>query len=812
MNPPTLEEKPAPMERPVSRVELRTFLAVSVLIGITLAFYHGLWLPGLVLIKRDAFRVFLPFKHYVIERLSAGELPQWFPYEALGRPFIGITTTGVFHPFTALYFLLPVHDAYRASTLLSCLLAALGAFTLGRVLHFSRAGALVAGIAFTLSGYVVSMTDNLVYLYSICLLPFFCAAIEKALVGSRPWVVAPAALWATVFLNGDVQTGYYYIFIALAWMLARAPGSYWDAGRRIVLVGLLAALLAGVQLGPAWAIFVNSERVHPTLFQQEAFGWSTHPFRLLTVFTAPIGQNALPAKADGFFYSGLLEKYIGYFWAESLYLGIPVIGLALLGTWQRRDLRMLALLGCLALVLSLGRYGGLYEVFYRVVPLWSVFRYPEKLMGVVSFTATMLAGAGFDALRAGHGRTMPWFLSAALCIAVGAGLSTDTIAVWMSTHREAVARAVTSSDVSDISDALNQEVIDSAAQAFLFSAAAALGVGMVAAGLKRRAIRSELLLAFLIALIALDLSRADLGVYHTGPVEAATFNPPLVEALKAREGTLVPGRFRLVTLEESRVTIPAQLEHAVGFSTAALVARRQALDALHSAEFHIESAKRYLTGYKTDLLATIQQRIGLQAAGRLNVAYYIGLPSRLKDPRNAPELVSGLMDYDLVLFRNPAPIKPRAYLSRQPERAASPVDPARLFVRTDFLNGEVDVIETSGAMLPGPSTGGTATIERYAHEEIRVHVKTPQPAVLILLDAFDQGWTATLETGAALPIMKANALVRAVVVPAGAHVVTFRYETPLLHAGAAASLVGGLLCLGLTGHAWRQRRRPEGNA
>jgi hypothetical protein len=60
--------------------------------------------------------------------------------------------------------------------------------------------------------------------------------------------------------------------------------------------------------------------------------------------------------------------------------------------------------------------------------------------------------------------------------------------------------------------------------------------------------------------------------------------------------------------------------------------------------------------------------------------------------------------------------------------------------------------------------------------------------------------------------MKANALVRAVVVPAGAHVVTFRYETPLLHAGAAASLVGGLLCLGLTGHAWRQRRRPEGNA
>src|SRR6266849_11115871 len=106
--------------------------AVVLLCGITLAFYHGLWLPGLVLIGRDAFQFHLPIKHYLIERLLAGELPQWFPYEALGRPFIGTSATGIFHPFTVLYFLLPAPDAYRASTLLSCLLAAVGAFTLGR--------------------------------------------------------------------------------------------------------------------------------------------------------------------------------------------------------------------------------------------------------------------------------------------------------------------------------------------------------------------------------------------------------------------------------------------------------------------------------------------------------------------------------------------------------------------------------------------------------------------------------------------------------------------------------------------------------
>src|SRR5437867_13406204 len=92
-------------------------LAVVIFLGVTLAFYHGLWLPDLVLIKRDAFLFYLPIKQYMMERLAAGALPQWFPYEALGRPFIGVTVTGVFHPFTLLYFLFPVHDAYRASTL-----------------------------------------------------------------------------------------------------------------------------------------------------------------------------------------------------------------------------------------------------------------------------------------------------------------------------------------------------------------------------------------------------------------------------------------------------------------------------------------------------------------------------------------------------------------------------------------------------------------------------------------------------------------------------------------------------------------------
>ena len=163
-----------------------------------------------------------------------------------------------------------------------------------------------------------------------------------------------------------------------------------------------------------------------------------------------------------------------------------------------------------------------------------------------------------------------------------------------------------------------------------------------------------------------------------------------------------------------------------------------------------------------------------------------------------------LPDYGLALFQNPVPAKPRVYLSQRPERAGSPVDPVALLGRPDFLSGKVDMIETTDPSLPEPVSDGGTRIVHYAPENVQVRVDATKPVVLILLDAFDTGWTATLESGVELPILRANALVRAVAVPAGTHVVAFSYQTPLLKTGAWASLVGVLLCFWLIAHArWR---------
>jgi hypothetical protein len=348
-------------------------------------------------------------------------------------------------------------------------------------------------------------------------------------------------------------------------------------------------------------------------------------------------------------------------------------------------------------------------------------------------------------------------------------------------------------------------VTDATAYAFLFSAVASLGMWLVITGAAKGWLREALVLATLPAIVALDLAHANMKVYGTAPAEAAWFEPPLVRALRAREGTLMPGRFRLISTLDSKYVVPKHIYRLLGYESDAVVGR-QALYPEHNAQFHLEAVDGHLPGYSMALSAMLPKQTGVEVTGRFNVTYYIGQRSYLQLPQFANSLVAVVPDYDLALFRNPVPPKPRAYLSRRPERATSPVDPLALRQRPDFLSGDVDVIEAPEETLPGPATEGVAQIERYEPEEVRVRVETPQPAVLILLDAFDQGWTATLENGAEMPILRANVLVRAVVVPAGVHTITFRYETPLLRAGAAASLAGMLLCLGMIVHAgWRRR-------
>jgi hypothetical protein len=435
------------------------------------------------------------------------------------------------------------------------------------------------------------------------------------------------------------------------------------------------------------------------------------------------------------------------------------------------------------------------------VPLWSAFRYPEKLMGIATFAIAMLAGAGVDAVRQGRGTPVAWLAGSACAACLGLLLMTAMMGDWAAATFQAP-------------PSLALELTRSAGTAWLFSAAATLAVGLLLFAFRKEKLRGDLLMGLLLVTLALDLGRVNLHAYRTGPLQIATATPGLVEAVWKHTGHRESGRFRILTTWDAKgaVRYPAALADETDHYGLLSMRLRQGVDVEHNAQFHLESIKAYLSGF-SPAMAGVVNTAGLdsRAYARFNVAYFLGPRDLFSAPPFARTLVAYVPDFDLVLVGNPAPLTPRAYLSRGPERAATAVEIRSLVSRRDFLEGDVDVVEMPAGELPQGVRAGGATIERYAPEDVRVEVNAPQTALLVLADGYARGWSATLETGIDLPVLRANGFVRAVVVPAGRQLVTLHYETPGLAVGAAATAVGVLACAVLLGGSLRKRSHPGVN-
>ena len=90
--------------------------------------------------------------------------------------------------------------------------------------------------------------------------------------------------------------------------------------------------------------------------------------------------------------------------------------------------------------------------------------------------------------------------------------------------------------------------------------------------------------------------------------------------------------------------------------------------------------------------------------------------------------------------------------------------------------------------------GGAGKVQylRPNSDEIRLQVEAGHPGFVHVVEAWDPGWTATLD-GSAAPVLPANGFLVAVPVSAGRHSIALRYKTP----GRATGLAMSLLSLGL---------------
>ncbi len=114
------------------------------------------------------------------------------------------------------------------------------------------------------------------------------------------------------------------------------------------------------------------------------------------------------------------------------------------------------------------------------------------------------------------------------------------------------------------------------------------------------------------------------------------------------------------------------------------------------------------------------------------------------------------------------------------------------------------VVEGRPPVAPTPgATPGSATYDERWPEDVRVSVHANAPSLVVIRNAWDRGWSATVD-GRPARVLRADYFLQAVAVPAGDHAIRLTYREPTIGQGLAASaivwaalvtLVGGLALL-----------------
>lgn len=781
---------------------------------------------------------FFAFARFETARLAAGELPLWNPYAYAGSPFWADVQAAVAYP-PSLVVTLASAIVLGRLPFLALELEAVAHVILagGLTYHFARrvlgcrAGAMVAALAFGMGGWVNGYAPlQLAVLESGAWLPLALWGVDRWLadVGHGPVGHGPAGAWAIVrrapsspgplalglaigmaVLAGHPQTVLYILYAVAAWGVwrtwLRAP---FDVPRRLRpalkddpnrptpsmpagALGALGGLLAGGALGAlvsaaGWlpaAEFLRASNRAQASFEMLAHGFP--PRELLGI--------ALPGLTLWSpLYVGILPLALAVGAARAT-LSPPLSGRASAepapSAPGRHDPFWLGL-GLIALLLSMGGAGPLFDLAYHLAPGFDLFRGQERAAFLVSFALAMLAGSGAARWRRGErsiGRTA--LITAAGLVVIGALVA----AVAAPGARPAVLHLLAAGTMTAL--------------------VASAGLGLLpgqgpgrepraATGGDGRDVRARwstpegsddsggdgdpggpgtAWLCACVALVAADLFALSSGTNTVGHPPGSTTAAPLIELVAS------PGVQRVE--DEDRFPRNSGVLHGFESTSGASPLRLATFQALRDG----------LSGAAPERLRSL-----------LAVSHVLSWRESLP---NASVLEIDARGEPTTLFEL-SPVAPYAWRAigaeAVPDDAAALarlLDPAFEPLTIVLLHaadpGAAEAPHEAGAGVgigagaePIGGTGITDVRER-APGLVRVRTSGDARAWIVFSEMHAPGWRATLD-GGPTTVHRANVALMAVAVPPGEHEIVLRYRPRSIALGIGLSLTGVLIALAWT--------------
>ena len=668
--------------------------------------------------------------------LARGVLPLWDPTQLGGHTFVGEGQAGLFYPPNLVVFALAGdHLSTRVVSiymLAHVLLAALGEYALLRVLRLGPLPAAIGAIAFAFGGFVAGRLLGQTNIFvgaawlPLALLVFVLALERTALLA--PLAGVPLAL---SFLGGHIQPPAFTLLTLVAF------AAWWGAARpargsrllRTLVVLLTTVVVAGL---------VSAVQLLPSLeYQARALRWvgAAHPVpaseKLPYSFVS--SHYIVPPRA----LAGLFSPAYGALEDATLYMGVVTLVLAAYGLLRaHRRTAFWAILGAIALLYSLGRYGGVYHVAYVTVPFIDKVREPDRALLVVDFC--LAATAAIGAARLLDGDVRPAARPRTHRVVLGAIAVAAALAVW---------RAL------DGLDGTSRGASIVTALVLVVLVAAVIGARHV------RAVGGRAAVALCLCALVLDLV------------------PPLVSRIPHASAPSAAGRYYATTpvvrflaahgrryrTEDLAGALPPNAGNV--FSFPMLMGHAATMDEHY---FRYRSLAWLPPSREHDLLA---------------VRYVVS-------PRPVRGYPRAFGSGSAAVYENPSAL-PLARLVADWRHVASRRAAMTLPLSRAFPYRRAVAVETRPAAAGPRMTAGRVRVVHASPDRVEYRTRSNGGALLVAADTWYPGWHASVD-GRRAPVLRADGMLRAVAVPAGDHRVVMTYR-PTRWALALVLLALGLV-------------------
>ena len=489
-----------------------------------------------------------------------------------------------------------------------------------------------------------------------------------------------------------------------------------------------------------------------------ATNWSFHPFEMI---------NLLIPSFFGFenpYYWGWMP-----FTNSTVYVGLVPLLLAGVAIAFRRTRFTWFLLGITVFFffVSFGKHFSLvYDLLFNYLPYFNKLRIPVMILHVLPLTMGLLAAFGLSYIlefvrQAKAPDLEKWRKSLVKLVLVAGGILIIGMAfnnalfsmmpggMFQKEGELGSLRQQYGGQASQALSQLKQARFDLLWKDYVkFTLLAGVAIGLLIAFLKRKMHESSFILA-LIVLTVIDLAIYD-ERYITPKPESASSQPFASDPTLAR-------------LREEARTTPFRVFDPSG-----------QLDQENKLMFNLIES---VDGYSPAKLKIYQEmRDSCFRTGNSNVFSMLNV-KYLVSPRQAE-------DGSVHIVAQPMPAAlPRAWFVDSIQVARSKQEVFATLNDATWNPRSTAILEKKVPVGMSSSIGATASITSHASRDIVINATTSSAALLVLSEIYyPAGWKAFID-GSETEIFKTNYILRSVVVPAGTHVVEFKFEPQSFQAG-----------------------------